>query len=99
MRICVIDAVNLLALTRAESFVGIQAPGAFEQTLSAQDFMNTGDTARELVCCIEKRGVAIRDFDVSLQNGFRNWLGRGSQAVALVSQLYSALCNYRSNGR
>ena len=53
-RICAIHSVNLFTLAGAQRFVGIQAPDALEQTLSAQDFMKTGDTAGELVCSIEK---------------------------------------------
>src|SRR5215467_8566472 len=58
-RIGTIDPVNLLFLSGAEGFLRIQAPNAFKQTLSPQYFMQTRDAAREVVCCIEKRGIAI----------------------------------------
>src|SRR5215472_7112262 len=58
-RIGATDPVNLLLLAGTEGFLRIQAPNAFKQTLSPQYFMQTSDAAREVVCCIEKRGIAI----------------------------------------
>ena len=71
-----IDSVDLLTLTRAKSFVGIQAPDALKQTLPPQHFMQAGNAASELVRGIEKRCIAVGYLHVSLQNASRNGLGR-----------------------
>lgn len=74
MRIGLIYAVNLFTLTRAESFIGVEAPDTFQQALSAQDFMQPGDTAGETIRRVEKRGVTISHFYIFLEETFGNWV-------------------------
>jgi hypothetical protein len=65
MRICGIDPLDFGELTTAEGLVRIQAPGSFQQTLSAQDFVQARDASREIVGSVEEGCIAIRD----LQSG------------------------------
>jgi hypothetical protein len=53
------DAIDLRRLTRAQPFVGIEAPDSFQQALAAKDLVAASDAPSEVVHCIEKRTVAI----------------------------------------
>ena len=90
MRVGAIDAVNLRELAGAERFVFIEAPEAFQQALTAQHFMQTGDAAAEAVRGIEERGVAIGDLDAEAQQ-----LRRGIGIAAALKQLDRALRPHR----
>src|SRR6516225_11165321 len=59
LRVGTIYAVNLLFLSGTKSLMRIQAPNTFEQSLSSQYFMHTGDAAREVICGIKKRRIAV----------------------------------------
>jgi hypothetical protein len=65
MWIGLVDPVNFFPLARAECFAGIQAPNTFEQTLPSQNFMQTRDTACELIGHVKERRVAIGHFHIS----------------------------------
>lgn len=65
--ISAIDAVNLFFLAGTESLTRIEAPNAFEQALAAQHFVQTGDTSREIVGCVEEGRVAIGDLHAFFQ--------------------------------
>lgn len=67
MRIGGMHAVDLLKLARTERFFGVEAPQAFEQALTAQDFMQTSDAAVETVRRVEEGGVAIGHLDAEAQ--------------------------------
>ena len=54
-----VDAVDLLLLSGAEGFVGIQAPDSFQEALPPQDLMQAGDAAGEIVRHVEKGCVGI----------------------------------------
>ena len=51
---------------------GIEAPDSFEEALVAQDFVKSGDAAREIVGSVEEGSVGVCDFDT-----FTKKLGRG----------------------
>ena len=72
MRIGAIDAVDLFRLARAERFVGIEAPDAFEESLAAENFVEAGDAARKMIGGVEKGGVGVGDFDALAEKGRRN---------------------------
>ena len=55
------DAVDLLALPRAQPLVRIEAPDAFEQALAAQHLVAAGDAAAEVVGDVEEGAVAVGD--------------------------------------
>ena len=55
------DAVDRLALPRAQSLGGVEAPRALEQPLTTQHFVASGDAAAEVVGDVEERAVAIGD--------------------------------------
>ena len=63
MRVGAMDAINFSKLARAERFVFIEAPQAFEQALPSQDFVQTSDAAAEAVRGIKEGGVAVGDLD------------------------------------
>jgi hypothetical protein len=55
------DAVDFHRLAGAERFVGIEAPDAFKQSLATEDFMDSGDTAMEIVGGVEQGRVGVGD--------------------------------------
>src|SRR6266511_758898 len=67
------NPVDLLALAGAERLVRVEAPGAFQQALPAQHFVEAGDAPGIVVGSIEKRGVGVGDFNGASQQFARNW--------------------------
>jgi len=67
MRIGPKHPADLFLLAWAERLPGIQAPDSFEQTLPSQDLMHAGDATGEVVCGVEKRGVAVGYFGAPLE--------------------------------
>ena len=67
MRIGAADAVDFFELAGAEGFVLVEAPETFEQALTAEDFMQTGDAAAEDVRGVEEGRVAVGDLDAETQ--------------------------------
>lgn len=67
MRICFIDPVYLVLLSRAQTFVYIEAPDTLQQSLTTEHFMKACNTAEVMICCIEERRIAIGDFDTQAQ--------------------------------
>ena len=63
VRVGGIDAVNLLALARAEAFPRVEAPDAFKQSLPPQHLVQAGDAAGEAVGRVEEGRVAVGDFN------------------------------------
>src|SRR5262249_32284299 len=59
VRVRTINAIDLRALAWTQFFGRIQAPGAGQQPLPAQHFVNSGDTTGEAVGGIEERGVGV----------------------------------------
>ena len=57
LRIPGINPGDFLELAGAECLVGIKAPDAFEQSLAAQDFVQTGGAAGKMIGGVEERGV------------------------------------------
>ena len=55
------DAIDLLALPRAQSLVRVEAPDAFEQALAAQHLVAAGDAAAKVVGDVEEGAVAVGD--------------------------------------
>jgi hypothetical protein len=49
-----IHAIYFLQLSRAESFLRIQAPDSLQQSLPAQNFMQSCDTSKEIVGHVEE---------------------------------------------
>ena len=90
MRVGAVDAVALLKLTGAEAFVGIEAPKAFEESLTAQDFVEASDATGEAVGGIEEGGVAVGDLDGAGEELRRNGRGGISEAAALGMELDGA---------
>ncbi len=60
-----VDSGNFFGLAGAESFVGVEAPDAFEESLTAEDFVEAGDAAGKMIGGVEEGGVGVGDFDVS----------------------------------
>src|SRR5215472_17033393 len=63
MRIRGINPGDFLELPAAEGFVRIKAPDAFEQSLAAEDFVQTGGAAGKTIGGVEQCCVCVRDFD------------------------------------
>jgi hypothetical protein len=59
VRIGLANPVDLFFLTRTECFLGIQAPDALEQSLSAQNLVNPGDTTRKAMGGVKESGVGV----------------------------------------
>ena len=57
VRIGAADSVDFFALAGGEGFLGVQAPGSFEQALTAENFVEACDAAPELIRWIEECGV------------------------------------------
>src|SRR3981189_2304766 len=91
MWISPVDPVNFLELARAWRFAGIQAPGALEQSLPSQNFVQTCDATGELVGCVKKCRVTIGYFRVSLQKTFRNRPAVARVRVAFLQQAHRPL--------
>ena len=88
------DAVDLLALARAQALVRIEAPDAFEQALAAQHLVAAGDAAAEVVGDVEEGAVAVGDAAVereqlALDRAAR--LGARQRGLAALEQLDRAL--------
>lgn len=58
------DAIEFGGLSGAEGFTFVEAPNAFQQTLTAQHLMNARDAAGEVVRRVEERRVHVGDFVV-----------------------------------
>src|SRR5258706_6115489 len=58
-----IDAVYFGALGGAKRFVWVKAPDSFKQSLAAEDFVEAGDAAGEVVGGVEEGGVRVGDGD------------------------------------
>src|SRR2546423_7822361 len=61
MRIETADAIDFFELAWREIFARVEAPAAFKKALAAQNFVNSGNTAGELMCGIKERGVRVGD--------------------------------------
>ncbi len=67
VRIGAVDSINLFELTWAECFMLVEAPDALQQTLAAEDLMQSGDAATEAVRGIKESGIAVRDLDTEAE--------------------------------
>ena len=68
--------VDLCGLAGAETLMGIQTPCAFQQSLSAQHLMATGNATVKIIGHIKKRRIAIGYPAVERQQiGVDRWLG------------------------
>src|SRR5467141_1415927 len=90
-----VNAIDLLLLSGAEGFVGIQAPDTFQEALPPQDFMEARDAAGEIVRHVEKGGVGICYFGAPLEQIFRNASCSGHNGVALLQEVDGAASPYR----
>src|SRR5690606_6780626 len=54
-------AIYLLDLAGRETFVGVEAPGARQEPLAAEDLVDPGDAAGEAVARVEDGAVRISD--------------------------------------
>src|SRR5947207_9152369 len=59
VRICSANPIDFLALSRRKILVGIQAPSAFKQFLTAQNFMDSRNAASEIMRWIKDRGIGV----------------------------------------
>src|SRR6267154_4114987 len=90
-----VNAIDLLLLSGAEGFVGIQAPDTFQEALPPQDFMEARDAAGEIVRHVEKGCVGICYFRTPLEQIFRNASCAGHNGVALLQEIDGAASPYR----
>jgi hypothetical protein len=54
-------------LAGGEGFVFVEAPGAFEQALAAEDLVEAGDAAGEVVGGVEEGGVGVSHLDAEAE--------------------------------
>src|SRR5437016_5459868 len=81
------EAVDLFGLAGAESFIGVETPDAFEQSLTPEDLVDAGDAAGEAVGDIEERGVGIGGGDDQTEQIRRDAVCPTGCVVAGVEQL------------
>ena len=67
-----VDAGNFFGLAGAEGFVGVEAPNAFEEALTPENFVKAGDAAGKMISCVEEGCVGVGNFDASAKKGRRN---------------------------
>ena len=84
MRISIVNPIDFLSLPWTERFLGIQTPGAFQQTLASQDFVQAGDASCEVVGDVEESCVAISDLGAFLDEAFRNAFVIASVGLTLL---------------
>lgn len=53
------DTVDFGALAGAEGFIGVKAPDAAEAAFTAEDFVDAGDAAMEVIGDVEEGGIGI----------------------------------------
>src|SRR6266436_2305930 len=61
------NAADLFGLAGTQDFRRVQTPGAREQALAAQYFVDAGYAASKAMRRIENRGVGVGQFNVPLQ--------------------------------
>src|SRR5579883_545712 len=88
MRVTAAYAIDLFALAGRESAAWIQGPEAFQQALTSQNFVNTGNTAREVMGRVEDRGIHIGNLLCQRQLASQD---RISAILHSCKQLYSTL--------
>ena len=59
MRITPADTINLLGLTRRQILLRIETPPPGEKALPAQDLVDSGNAACEVVARVEKSGIGV----------------------------------------
>ena len=81
------DAVDFFGLAGAELFGGVEAPGALEEALAAEDFVDAGDAADEAVGGVEDGGVGVGELGSEGKEGCGDGAGLG-RAVAFLKELH-----------
>src|ERR1043165_3089134 len=61
VRVIATDALDFLGLTGGKRFAWVETPGAFEQALPPEDFVNSRNAAGKTVRCVKQRRVAVGD--------------------------------------
>jgi hypothetical protein len=64
VRISLTDSCEFFGLSLTEGLKRVEAPDAFEQALSAQDFMASSNAPSKFMGHIEQGAVAIGDFRI-----------------------------------
>src|ERR1041385_1787655 len=83
-------ALNFHALSRTEFLMRVQAPNAFEQPLSAQHLMNSGNTAGKPIRSVENGGVGVCEFCVKPQHFIGDFATLSRYAMTLLQQLHGS---------
>jgi hypothetical protein len=65
MRIRAMNAVNFFSLTGTQRFLLVQTPSPLQQTLPAQDFVDSRDATGEIVRNVKDRGVRVGQFNIA----------------------------------
>jgi hypothetical protein len=92
VRIGQVYTIDFFCLSRAKGFFGIQTPGAFQQSLSAEHFVQARDAAGKLVGRVEERRIAVGDLNASTQEAFRNTTSAAGRGLTLIQQVDCATC-------
>jgi len=88
MRIRGINPGDFLGLPATEGFLGIKAPDAFEQSLAAEDFVQTGGAAGKTISGVEHRCVCVRNFDTPAKKLRWNTGLSADRSVAFVEEFH-----------
>jgi hypothetical protein len=59
VRVCPAHAVDLVHLSWRQVLVRVETPAAFEESLAAKNFVQSGDAAREVVPRVEHGRIRI----------------------------------------
>src|SRR5437016_5108326 len=86
------DAVDFFGLAGTQDFGRVEAPGAREQVLAAQYFVDAGYAAGKSMGCIENGGVGVGQFDVALEEFAGDSGAFCNGAMAFAEQFDGAMC-------
>src|SRR5690349_9876163 len=89
------NPVDLFTLAGAERFVWVQTPNPFEQTLTMQHFVQTGDATGVAIGGVEEGSVAIGNFNSGSEQVGGDWLIGRRNLPALAEKFHRPLCPHR----
>ena len=90
IRVRCIDTRDFFVLARAKRFLWVKAPNSFEQALTAQNLVESGDAAGKFICGVKKGSVRIGDLPTFLNQFGRDWRA-GENRAAFFLELNGVL--------
>src|ERR1051326_8994238 len=88
MRIAATNPGDFFSLAAAQGFVSVQTPNSLQQTLTAQDLVNSWDAARKAMSRVKDGCVSVGQLNVQLQQFRRNGAPFLNRVMAPAKQLH-----------